>query len=159
MPEKYTALASLGAPGTIVFGYRRGDEIPESVVEAWGLVEGEDYTTGELDDTQVPTVPRPGPENTRVDWERWAVSRGMDPEDAAAMPQDELEALDDQPAEPERPAVSATKAVWVEHVVSAGADRDWAESVTKADLQKWQPGDVAASGDPVAESATEQANG
>lgn len=34
------------------------------------------------------------------------------------------------------PALSATKAEWVDHAVSSGADRGEAESMTKAELQE-----------------------
>ncbi len=37
------ALGTINAPGTLVAGYRRGDPIEPAVVDAWGLVEGEDF--------------------------------------------------------------------------------------------------------------------
>ena len=45
------------------------------------------------------------------------------------------------PDGPERPAESARKAEWVDYVVAAGGDPDWArdDSTTKAELIDWKP--------------------
>jgi len=165
------ALHRLSAPGTLVAGYQRGDEIREEVAEAWELVLGEDVSEERPDlEPPAPVVPRPGPGDNRVAWETWARANGMSEEDAAAATQDDLEsfepAANDERVEsgPVRPADSAKKAEWVtyvsKHPQATAEDQAWAgdDATTKADLQAWQPG-PARSGDPVAEAATEQANG
>lgn len=153
MPE-YTALSSLSAPGTLVYGYHRGDPVSEEVVAAWGLVVGADVVEGELpeDGGNGPGV-RPGPEDTRATWEQYAVAAGMTADEAASASQEELEAIGTPAADPERPADSAKKADWVAYVKGRGADEAWADSAdtTKADLIGWEP----TVGDPVAVAATE----
>ena len=49
-------------------------------------------------------------------------------------PEPEAEKIPEPEAVPEHPPVSAPKAEWVDHAVAAGADRDEAEAMTKADL-------------------------
>jgi len=172
----YYALHTLSAPGTIVAGYQRGHEVPEPVVEAWGLVVGTDEDGADVSeqaptpDAPVPVVPRPGPGDNRATWENYARSRGMSAEDAAAASQEELEAAgdsndsdgaaDDYP----RPADSAKKAEWVHYVhnhpQATVEDKGWAsdDATTKAELQAWTP-DTPVPGDTVAVNAAEQANG
>ena len=168
----FTALRSLTAPGTIVFGYRYGDPVEASVVENWGLVVGEDVTDGPIEDT-VPLTPpaaRPGPEANRAAWEGYAIAHGMSEKDAAEAPLEELQADRDAKGKPvERPADSAKKADWVAYVEKLGADKEWAQadSTTRADLQAWQPDTQAAPtagvapvvGDPVAVAASEAIKG
>lgn len=167
--ETYTALTSIGPPGSMVFGYRRGDEVAADVVDTWGLVVGEHVTTDPIDPTSetVTPPPVPGPEDTVSTWQGFAVSRGMDPADADAADIEELQAYaeDNQPAEGEaatvaRPADGAVKSAWVDYVVAAGGDESWARdgATTKADLQGWSPLHAKTTdgpaGDPVAMSAT-----
>lgn len=165
----YIAMGTLSAPGTLVAGYRRGDPVADSVVENWGLVVGEDVAEGELPEVDgPPPMVRPRVEDTRATWERWAISNGMSPEDAAEVSQEELEdtgpADEGAASDPDRPADSAKKAEWVAYVQGrAGGDEQtefWAadDSTTKAQLQAWRPGQGVV-GDPVALAATEQANG
>jgi hypothetical protein len=162
------ALHTLSAPGSLVAGYQRGDEIQPSVVEAWGLTAddvSDDYP-GVV--AEVPAVPRPVDDSDRGAWVAYAVSRGMDPEEADrtnlsdlmdAYPEDAPPASADHP----RPTDGAKKAEWVAYVEShpqaTDDDKAWAtnDATTKAELQAWHPG--AQVGDPVAVAATEQANG
>lgn len=172
MANEYTALDSIQAPGTTVFGYRRGDAVGADVVENWGLVVGEpgnaeaQVCEGDLpDDAAVePVAARPGPEATHADWQAWAVANGMSEADAENATIEDLQAVEQQPAaadtavtDAERPADSAKKAEWVAYAEKRGADPAWAEadSTTKADLQAWQP----EQGDYVAEAATEAQQG
>lgn len=176
----YTALGNLAAPGTLVYGYRRGDEVPDSVVENWGLTIGEngDVIDGPLDavDTPVGGAPvRPGVEDNRSTWEAWGIANGMTPEEADAASQEDLEAAgpqehgavaDQTEVDHPRPADSAKKSEWVlyvnDHPQATAEDQAWAgdDSTTKADLQGWQPGASEPEvGDPVAVEATERANG
>lgn len=158
-PTDFVALRDIKRPGTFVFGYRAGDDVHASVVDDpdWGLVVGEDVRPASAD-----VVPRPADDASRADWQAYVVGQGMSPADAeaasledlvAAYPASESESV---PTD-DRPADSAKKADWIAYVVAHGADETWANAgdTTKADLQEWQPH----SGDPVAESATEQANG
>lgn len=166
----YTALGSIAPPGSLVFGYHRGDRVEEGVVENWHLVVGEDVVEGELPTEELPTtvpVARPSEDATRADWEAYAVANGMEPEKAAEVAQEDLEAV--EPVEPEtvevpvetaptdRPAESANKAEWIAYVTANGSDADrmWAKAdgTTKANLIAWEP-----AGDPVAVAAGEQAN-
>jgi hypothetical protein len=154
MPNEYTALDSIQAPGTMVFGYRRGDEVKADVVDSWGLEVGVHVKEGDLDagETPAPMV-RPGPEANRADWEAWAVANGMSAEDADTATMEDLQAIDVN-SDPDRPADSARKAEWVDHAVSRGLDRDTAEGMTKAELQEWTPDEVPV-GDTIAQQATE----
>ena len=165
----YVARKTLYAPGTSVAGYQRGHDVPASVVEDWALVVGDtddaDVSEGTelLDDETVTPAQRPGPEATRVTWERWAVANGMSEDDAAVAAQEALEKVEAASPSPEvepvaddapvRPADSAPKADWVAYVVDSGGDPQWAgdSATTKANLQAWTP----ALGDTVAVAATE----
>jgi hypothetical protein len=155
MTNEYTALEDIQAPGTAVFGYRRGDAVTADVVSNWGLVVGADVCAGDLPAEDAGEAPmlRPGPEANRATWEQWAVANGMDPDEAADAQMEDLEGAgpqeEAQPAEPGRPADSAKKAEWVAYVQARATDngtRDWAaaDSTTKADLQGWKPGDTVA---------------
>jgi len=161
------ALHTLTAPGSLVAGYQRGDEVLPSVVQAWGLT-AEDVSDEFPGTTaEPPVVPRPVDDADRGAWVAYAVSRGMDPEEAANTDlADLMDAYpEDAPAEDAhpRPADSAKKGEWVtyveKHPQATDADKTWAsnDATTKADLQAWEPG--AQVGDPVAVAATEQANG
>jgi hypothetical protein len=162
------ALHTLSAPGSLVAGYQRGDEILPSVVQAWGL--GPDDVSDDYPGVaaEAPAVPRPVDDSDRGAWVAYAVSRGMDPEEADrtnlsdlmdAYPEDAPPASADHP----RPADSARKSDWVtyvnDHPQATAEDQAWAgdDATTKAELQAWQPS--AQVGDTVAVAATEQANG
>lgn len=165
------ATHTINAPGTLVAGYRAGDPIEPSVIEAWGLVEGDDYRT-DAPRAETPAVPRPADDTDRGAWVAYALSRGADPDRLDTMDlaeiMDRYPEVDDEGSEADypRPAESARKSEWVlyvtDHPHATAEDSAWAgdDSTTKADLMAWQPGDTApASGDLVAENATEQANG
>ena len=154
--NEFTALGPIAAPGTSVFGYQRGDAVPAQVVTDW-----------QLDDTQVcqgdlpagpaarPAFPVPDETATRGDWEDWAIAEGMDPDQAASISMDDLQAwrpAQSAAADGERPADSAKKAEWVDYAVRRGADHGWAEQQTKADLQAWEPAQPT---DTVAAAASE----
>jgi hypothetical protein len=161
----YVALTTIYAPGTSVAGYQRGHAVPEDVVENWSLAVGTDVAEGATlpEDGAGATAQRPGPEATRVTWERWAVANGMSEDDAAVAAQEALEKVEAASPSPEvepvaddapvRPADSAPKADWVAYVVDSGGDPQWAgdSATTKANLQAWTP----ALGDTVAVAATE----
>lgn len=161
----YTAREAIMAPGTSVFGYRRGHEVPPEVVESWELTVGPDgqVVEGPLTEESERLAQTPPSEaDTRVTWEAWAVANGMSAEDAENATMDDLQAI--RPAEavtePERPADSAKKAEWVDYVVARAGDDEqlkiWArdDATTKANLQAWEPGAVTP-GDTVAVAATE----
>lgn len=171
------ALGTINAPGTLVAGYRRGDAIEPAVVEAWGLIEGQDFAADQPEQVAPgATVPlaRPADDTDRGAWVAYVVSRGTDPDDADNMGIDELMGLypeGEQAAtgEPVRPAESARKSEWVlyvnDHPQATTEDQAWAgdDSTTKADLIAWKP---TATGDEtmprpdlVAQDATAQANG
>lgn len=159
----FTALHTLNAPGTLVAGYRRGEPVDPSVVEAWGLTVGEDVTDGPLEESErVVAVPRPGPEANRAAWESYAVANGMSEEDAGNASQEDLEGVEPEPevVQAGRPADNARKAEWVsyvsDHPQATDEDKAWAgdDTTTKADLQGWKP-----VGDPVALAATEATHG
>jgi hypothetical protein len=164
MPNEYTALEGLQAPGTMVFGYQRGDAVPADVVERWGLEVGTQVVEGDLtDDTPASAAAvRPGPEGTRSDWEAWAVANGMPADEAAERSLEDLESYESD-AEPaavagtDRPADSARKSEWVAYAKRLGADPEWADSpdTLKADLQAFEP----AAGDSVAVEASELDHG
>jgi hypothetical protein len=158
---QYTARSGIKAPDTAVFGYRRGDDVPPSVVEAWGLTVGDEVSEGPLpvDDEVRPSGP-PTEADTRATWESWAVANGMDADKAAVAPMDELQAVGANPAD-DRPADSAKKSEWVDWVVARGADESWARdgATTKADLQNWTAGEEATAGDTVASSPAEANQG
>lgn len=162
--DEYTALTDLRVPGQAVFGYRTGDNVPATVVDDWALVVGEQVTPANKD-----VIVRPTSDADRVVWEAYAIGQGMDVPRARNLSREDLQAAypdkdhDPGAAQRLRPSETALKPEWVEHVVSRGANREWAEDkhTTKADLQQWQPG---ASGpvqatDTVAASAAQQANG
>lgn len=111
MSNDFTALKSIPAPGTAVFGYRRGDGVAADVVQAWALVVGDDVCEGDLtEDTAVPVLARPGPEANRAAWESWAIANGMTPEEAAEAGQDDLEAAGAKDSAPARkPATKPAK--------------------------------------------------
>lgn len=168
MPNEFTALTSLHAPGTLVAGYRRGDEIKGAVIDAWGLEEGTDYVAGDLPADGAPApVARPADEANRAEWEAYARANGMAADDAAGASIEDLQAVEpDAPADDyPRPADSAKKAEWVtyvsNHPKATDRDKQWAgeEGTTKANLMEWQPSEPEHSGDPIAESASEAING
>jgi hypothetical protein len=98
--NEFTALQGILAPGTAVYGYQRGHEVPAAVVEAWGLTVGDQVCEGDLDaDAPAPVaVPRPGPESNRAAWESWAIANGWKAEDAAEASIEDLEAVAPAPA-------------------------------------------------------------
>jgi hypothetical protein len=174
--DDFAALHPLQAPGTMVYGYRTGDPVPESVVSAWELEVGLDVRP-----LHTGAVRRPE-DDSREAWEAYAIGQGMSYDDAQSAsladlkktPEPEVDSetggpvlLDDPDAPPARPEPTAVKADWVTYVIAMGADRAWAEdrSTTKADLQDWEPKrDFPASGetqivppstDTVATSATQ----
>src|SRR5689334_11544185 len=157
------ALHTLTPPGSLVAGYQRGDEVHPSVVAAWDL--GPDDVSDERPDgpAEAPLPARPVDDSDRNAWVAYAVSRGMDAEEAARTDLPDLMAAypEDVPAEDSRPADSAKKAEWVtyvsKHPQASDGDKEWAaaDSTTKAELQAWQP-----AGDTVAVAASEaQAQG
>jgi hypothetical protein len=105
----YTALHSLAAPGTLVFGYHRGDPVEQSVVENWGLTVGGDVAEGTIEDIaqSTPVAIRPGPEANRAAWESYAIAGGLSEKAAAAAAIEELQAERDTKGKAaERPAGS-----------------------------------------------------
>lgn len=166
------ALRTLSPPGSMVAGYQRGYEIQASVIESWKLVEGEDWSAEHPDRVERPTgpvfLPRPVDDSDRGAWVAYAMSRGKTEEEVRDMELADLMSLypDEQPADtqPDRPADSARKADWVAYVQGRAGDNEeikaWAaeDSTTKAELQAWDPTSTDV-GDPLAISATEQANG
>lgn len=168
MTNAFTALHSLHAPDTLVAGYRRGSEISQGVIDAWGLEEGVDYVAGDLPAESDAVAPvRPSEEDSRADWETWGRANGMSEQEAAEAPIEDLHAVEaEAPADDyPRPADSAKKADWVAYVSghpqATERDRQWAaeEGTTKSNLMAWQPTEPVASGDPIAESASEAING
>lgn len=167
------ALHTLSAPGSLAAGYRRGDEVHPSVIENWSLIEGEDWQADRPDAAPSTVPPRPADDTDRGAWVSYVVARGTDPAEADDMPLADLMDLypeDEQaPADSAhpRPADSARKSEWVsyvnDHPQATAEDQAWAgdDSTTKADLMAWEPSTQQPSrpADPVAESATEQANG
>lgn len=172
-PTDFVALRDIKQPGTFVFGYRAGDDVHADVVNDpdWGIVVGQDVRP-----TNTGAVARPADDAPRADWQAYAIGQGMKPADAEAASLDDLVSAypapdpeNPPPAEalPEadaRPADSAKKADWISYVVANGGDEEWANAgdTTKADLQGWTAEDSLSApneGDPVAESATQQANG
>lgn len=158
----YVALRGIQAPGTTVFGYRRGDRVDESVVASWNLNVGTGPDADVAEGTDVPAdtatvAVRPGPEGTRADWEAFAVAGGMSEQDAAVASQDELESAPAEAETPVRPADSAPKAEWQAYAVALGADEAWARdsATTKVNLQAYEP----PVGDTVAIAATEANQG
>ncbi|GAA0528787.1 hypothetical protein GCM10010172_06740 [Paractinoplanes ferrugineus] len=159
----YTALHGISAPGTSVFGYQRGHEVPEVVVANWNLIVGDDgsdadVTEGPLADLTPATVVvvRPDDGANRAAWEAYAVAAGMTEKDAAQAPLEELQAERDAKGKPvERPADNAKKADWVAYVKKLGADKAWADddTTTRADLQAWTPDHVVPVADPAAAPA------
>jgi hypothetical protein len=168
MANEYTALRSILAPGTSVYGYHRGQPIMASVVDAWSLTVGTandpdaDVVEGDLpaDEPAVaPTPRRPTEADNRATWESWAVANGMDAQQAAETSQEDLEAVgvSEQGEQPVRPADTAKKAEWQAYAARMGADETWAyaDTTTKADLQAYAP----QPGDTVAVAATEASQG
>lgn len=175
MNDEFVAMTSFGPPGSMIKGYNRGDKVPATVVDAWGLTVGED---GHVMPLRTDAAPRPADDDEdRAAWEAYAIGQGWDTGDARAASLDDLreipepepdehgnpapaEPLPDPTAAPVRPEDDAVKAEWVDYVVRSGGDENWAtaKGTTKADLQAWEPGPAGAP-DPVAASATEQSNG
>jgi hypothetical protein len=176
MADEFVAMTAFGPPGAPVNGYNRGDRVPAAVVENWGLQVGED---GQVMPLRTDAAPRPE-DDDRDAWEAYAIGQGWSTGDARAASLEDLQAieepepdehgnpapaedLDDPTAAPVRPDDDALKADWVDYVVRSGGGVEWANAkgTTKADLQEWkaQPGQPSDFADPVAASATEQANG
>lgn len=158
MPNEFTALVDIKAPGTNVFGYRRGDAVTAQVVDSWQLAVGDDVTEGDLPDGALPVVvSRPDVDAVRAEWERWAVANGMSEQEAAEASMEDLQAvqMQERTAEATRPADSATKATWARWAVAQGADETWAYATgrTKADLMAYEAQPVA--GDTIAVAASE----
>lgn len=154
------ALHTLSAPGTLVAGYRAGDPVDPAVIEAWGLIEGEDWSADRPGEQVAPVAVRPADDTDRAAWVSYATARGVDPDEADGMSLDDLMAVDAEQVQTGRPADSAKKAEWVlyvnSHPQATDEDKAWAgdDTTTKAELQAWEP-----VGDPVAVAATEQTNG
>lgn len=161
------ALRTIEAPGSLVAGYRAGDEVHPAVIESWGLVVGEDVAEDRPDPDAPATtvVPRPDEGANRAAWEAYALANGMSADDVAAATQEDLEGVEQaEPAEDHpRPAATAKKSEWVlyvnDHPQATAEDQAWAgdDTTTRAQLQEWQP--LGQLGDPVAVEATERANG
>lgn len=158
----YIATAPVGPPGSLIRGYQPGDEVPDQVVADWDLDDtqvhqvdaDEDGRPIVPDEPVAPVLPRPGPEANYAAWQAWAVANGMDPAEAEDADMADLQAYGAEPAnedDPNRPADSALKADWLTYVKGQGADADWADTATKADLMAWQP----TVGDPVAVAASD----
>lgn len=166
--DDYVALRRIPAPGTLVNAYQRGDGVSQSAVDNWEMVIGEDVAPLRSD-----VVARPTDDGSRADWVAYDIGQGMDPADAEAASLDDLIAAYPEPAEPhpladptaipDRPADSAKKDVWIAYVVALGADEEWANAgdTTKTNLMEWEKPNRSDNlpGDPLAVSATEQANG
>lgn len=154
LPGDYTALERIGTPGNPwVTGYQPGDDVPAGAVENWALEVGKQVA---LNETYQPPRPAEDSDN-RATWEAYVIGQGTDLDAARAASLDDLRGLYEAPAEPapqpvivpddvqpagtERPADGALKAAWVEYVVTAGADEQWANdpATTKADLVAWSP--------------------
>lgn len=61
---------------------------------------------------------------------------------AAPTPADETPPAEAAPAPADtttRPPVNASKATWIDHVVSHGLDKETAEGMTKPELHAWEP--------------------
>lgn len=179
----YIAQRAIRAPGTMVYGFQRGQDVPASTVENWDLVIGED---GDVLPVNTGVVARPAVDSDdRAAWEGYVIGQGTSTADARAMSLDDLRAAYD-PADaeepvralpdatrPQRPADSDKKAVWVDYAIATGADSGWANAsdTTKADLMNYQNdrrvdagpdpelGNPGQSGDPIAEHASDLANG
>lgn len=152
------ALRTLHIPGTLAPGYFRGHEVPDPVVQSWGLVENEDVSADPPGDESAPVVvARPVDDSSRSEWLGYVIARGTDPDEAAQLPLDELMGLypEQDAVAAERPAESAKKAEWIDYVIAQGGDAAWARSgdTTKADLVDWQPVPPAEAGttDPAAD--------
>jgi hypothetical protein len=159
MPNEFTALGPIYAPGTSVAGYQRGHEVRAQVVEAWGLAVGVDVIEGDLpaEYEATPAPQRPAESATRADWEVWGVATGMTEQEAADASIEDLQAATYEPPVDEgvqRPADSARKVDWQRYAEARGADPAWANdpTTTKAELQAWEPTEP---GDTVAVAATE----
>lgn len=117
----YTALRSIQAPGTSVFGYRRGDEVPGSVVEDWALQVGTaadpeaDVVEGPIPaDEEITVVPaRPGDGDNRAAWEGWAIAAGMTADQAAEASMEELMTADKPVSRKRTPKAKADDTVAV----------------------------------------------
>lgn len=175
-PVDYVAQRAIQAPGTMVYAFQRGDDVPAASVENWELSVGED---GDVLPVNADVIPRPEDDAERAAWEAYVIGQGTDTADARAMSLDDLrEAYDADTAEqpvtapadgPRRPADGDVKAEWIAYAVAIGADRGWANdsATTKANLMNYQndkrvdsgPDPELASGDPVAEHAGNLANG
>lgn len=170
--DEYEALTDIQAPGTMVFAYRTGDGVPASAVDNWELRVGE-----QVRPRNTGVIPRPADDADRRAWEAYAIGQGMATEDAQAASLEDLRAaypetddepeVRDLPSPTDRPADGDVKADWVRWAVASGADETWAtdKGTTKAELMDWTPPDRSDRGpdpevgDPVALSATQQANG
>lgn len=106
MPNEYTALHGIMAPGTSVYGYHRGAPVSAQVVESWGLTVGEandpeaDVVAGDLpqDAPAARAVARPDDGANRAAWEAYAMASGMSPADVAAAGMEDLMAAGEQKA-------------------------------------------------------------
>lgn len=156
MANEFTARAAIKAPGTTVFGYRRGDAVSAQVVEAWELTVGDandpeaDVVEGDLPEgvPDEPQMGRPGEADNRAAWEAWGRAHGMSESEAIESSLEDLYAIQDEAAvtTTTRPADSAKKSEWQAYATKLGADETWAyaDSTTKADLQNYHPGDTIA---------------
>lgn len=159
----FVALVPLRAPGTMVYGFQRGDGVPEGTVTAWELEVGVDVAP-----LNTGAVPRPEDDADRAQWEAYAIGQGVDAEQARAASLDELREtpepetqdngdqaailpLPDPTAGPVRPDADAKKAEWVTYTKEVGADATWADdrSTTKADLMDFEPKSDAVTSEPV----------
>lgn len=106
MPNEFTALRGIQAPGTSVYGYHRGAPVTAQVVQAWELSVGEandpeaDVVAGDLPSGPLPplAVVRPDPGANRAAWESYALANGMDAADVAAASMADLAAAGQKPA-------------------------------------------------------------
>lgn len=175
-PADYRAQRAIQAPGTMVYAFQRGDDVPAASVENWELTVGED---GDVLPVNADVIPRPEDDAERAAWEAYVIGQGTDTTDARAMSLDDLRSTYDADSAEQpvtvpddgatRPADSDKKALWIDYVVASGGDPGWAnaDGTTKADLMNWQndkrvdsgPDPELASGDPVAEHAGDLANG
>lgn len=143
---EYRALRGIKAEGSWAYAFQPGDDVTEDQRANLGLVVGEDVTP--LSDN---VMHRPADDDDRMEWQNYAVVRGMTVEEARTMDREELVAAVGNPPDasngtvPLAPSASDRKALWAEFVahrivldtrgeVDLGTARKRSNAATKDEL-------------------------
>lgn len=147
----YVALRDIKVPDSYAFAARAGHDVTEAQRINLNLIVGDDPATADIAPTSPNAMNRPDDDADRLQWQNYAVVRGVPFDEAVNLDRSELvKRAGREPDAPTgtvalRPEPGDKKAAWVEHAVGRimtetngrvgpALARERAEAATKADL-------------------------